>query len=65
MNIFYCPCCRRKRKFKKVKNEHMFEGDGLLRGLMCVMTYGISEAFGTITKYYECSECGYIKEVWQ
>lgn len=58
--MIYCKNCRKTTIHKIVHKENDFSGDGIIRGLIAVLSFGVSEMSPTI--YGMCLMCGKINK---
>lgn len=54
-----CINCHEDTVHTLVAKDTMCEGLGLIRGLMAITSFGITETIG-VDKYYQCQKCGKI-----
>lgn len=59
--VKHCYKCRKDTVHTLVAKDAMCEGLGPIRGLMAIMTLGITETIG-VDKYYQCQTCGEITD---
>lgn len=57
--VKYCSECGKRTVHKFVGHESVAEGLGLARGMLAVVSLGLSETVGS-KWYYQCEKCGNI-----
>ena len=57
----YCFQCKRSTLHDLRGSKSDFEGLGIARAAIAISSFGLSE-LSFRTKYWQCSECGKIKE---
>lgn len=56
----YCHKCGNHQPHKKIGSSSGYEGMGIARGLLAVMSLGMSEFSGREI-YWECLKCGEVR----
>lgn len=59
--VYYCSKCGEKTAHEFVDKKTVGDGTGICRGLLAVMSLGMSETVGA-DYYYQCRRCGKLKK---